>query len=470
MKCYYCGASLDFTDICPECDADVRIWKKINRMSNRLYNDGLAKAKVRDLSGAQESLKMSLRYNKMNTNARNLLGLVYYEVGETVKALSEWVISKSLAPEDNPAAEYLAEVQKNSAQLENVNQTIKKYNQVLLYCQHGNYDLAVIQLKKVLSLNQKLVKGHQLLALLYMRDERYDLAMRSLRHAQKIDTTNTDTMHYIKECREYLKANGKLKPAKKEEDTITYQSGNDIIIRPAKFTDNTAVRTVVNLLIGAGIGIAVACFLIVPEMRQRTNSSASSQLVEANQTISAREQTIQSLEDEIASLNTQVTDAQSATSSADEKTSSYSELLNAYVRYADKDYTGAGQIMANVNRDLLDESAQGIYDSMLTEVSTAMLQNTYDEAMASYEQKDYTAAVEKFLQVAQSDPSYNNGQAAYYLGFAYNYLEDYSNALKWFQVTIENTNSRSMKSTSQDMAADLEEKGYQVPDEGSTEQ
>lgn len=32
----------------------------------------------------------------MNTNARNLLGLVYFEMGESVKALSEWVISKSL--------------------------------------------------------------------------------------------------------------------------------------------------------------------------------------------------------------------------------------------------------------------------------------------------------------------------------------------------------------------------------------
>ena len=99
MKCYYCGASLDFTDTCPECNADVRVWKKINSMSNRLYNDGLEKAKVRNLSGAADSLKVSLRYNKMNIDARNLLGLVYYEMGETVNALSEWVISKSLAPD-----------------------------------------------------------------------------------------------------------------------------------------------------------------------------------------------------------------------------------------------------------------------------------------------------------------------------------------------------------------------------------
>lgn len=463
MNCYYCGASLDFTDTCPECEADVRVWKKINRMSNRLYNDGLTKANVRDLSGAVDSLKMSLRYNKMNIGARNLLGLIYYEMGESVNALSEWVISKSLMPEDNPASDYLSEVQKSSAQLENTNQTIKKFNQALTYCRQGNHDLAVIQLKKVLSLNPKMVKGHQLLALLYMREERYDLALRSLRHAAKIDANNTNTLRYMQECKEHLRANGKLKPSKDEEDTVTYQSGNDIIIRPTKFTDNTAVRTVVNLLIGAAIGIAVVCFLIIPEMRQRANTEASAQLVEANQTISTREQTIQSLEDQIESLNKQVEDAQTETNSADEKTSSYSELLNAYVSYADEKYTEAGQILANVKKELLDETAQGIYDDMLTNVQSAMLQNSYDEAMTAYERKDYSGAIEKFLQVTQTDPAYNNGEAAFYLAFAYNYTEDYPNALKWFRVTLENTNDRSMKNTSTDIAEDLEARGYTIP-------
>ena len=60
--------------------------------SNAYYNDALEKAGVRDLSGAIESLKISLRFNKLNIDARNLLGLIYYEMGEVVTALTEWVI------------------------------------------------------------------------------------------------------------------------------------------------------------------------------------------------------------------------------------------------------------------------------------------------------------------------------------------------------------------------------------------
>ena len=51
---------------------------KLAYQSNYWYNDGLAKAQVRDMSGAITSLKKSLQYNRSNLAARNLLGLVYY--------------------------------------------------------------------------------------------------------------------------------------------------------------------------------------------------------------------------------------------------------------------------------------------------------------------------------------------------------------------------------------------------------
>ena len=73
MKCYNCGAKLGRENICPECGVNVKIYKKIVMASNEYYNDALAKASVRDLSGAIESLKTSLKFNKLNIDARNLL-------------------------------------------------------------------------------------------------------------------------------------------------------------------------------------------------------------------------------------------------------------------------------------------------------------------------------------------------------------------------------------------------------------
>lgn len=90
----------------------------------------------------------SLEFNKKNTNARNLLGLIYYEMGETVAALSEWVLSKYLQADDNAADYYINTIQKNQTALDATNQTIKKYNSALAAAQAGNDDLAIIQLKK----------------------------------------------------------------------------------------------------------------------------------------------------------------------------------------------------------------------------------------------------------------------------------------------------------------------------------
>ena len=104
MECYNCGAKLGKGDICQNCGANVKIYKKIIMASNAYYNDALEKAAVRDLSGAIESLRTSLRFYKMNIDARNLLGLVYFETGEVVEALTEWVISKNYQPRDNAAS------------------------------------------------------------------------------------------------------------------------------------------------------------------------------------------------------------------------------------------------------------------------------------------------------------------------------------------------------------------------------
>ena len=151
--------------VCMNCGTDLRLYKRILHLSNSYYNAGLYKARVRDMTGAADCLRQSLKLNKKNIDARNLLGLIYYETGETVQALAQWVISTNYQPKKNIANSYLNEVQTNNTKLDLVDQTIKKFNQALLYCQQGSEDLAIIQLKKVLSMSPKLVKGHQLMAL-----------------------------------------------------------------------------------------------------------------------------------------------------------------------------------------------------------------------------------------------------------------------------------------------------------------
>ena len=163
MKCMNCGAELTGSAYCEKCGYDVSVQKQALVLSGMYYNQGLEKAQVRDLSGAIDCLRRSLKFCKQNTDARNLLGLVYFETGEVVSALSEWVISKNMQPEDNIAADYIANLQKDANRLDLINQTIKKYNIALENCHNGNEDVAMIQLRKILAQNPKLIKGYHLL-------------------------------------------------------------------------------------------------------------------------------------------------------------------------------------------------------------------------------------------------------------------------------------------------------------------
>lgn len=436
MRCYNCDAQLGREDRCPNCGTDVRIYKKIIMASNAYYNDGLARAGVRDLSGAIDSLKRSLRFNKMNINARNLLGLIYFEMGEVVDALTEWVISKNYQPKDNVASRYLDEIQNNQARLSSINQTIKKYNQALLYCRQESRDLAIIQLKKVIALNPKMVKGHQLLALLYMQDGKYDLAKKSLRSAGKIDANNTITLRYLKEVNNALRE-AKPNHKNKNDDLISYQSGNDTIIQPAHFKDSSAFGTILNIVIGIVVGVAITCFLIVPGARHNIQNEAKQEVKDANDTISTKNQTITSLEEQIDSLTKQVEEAQTSEADTDNKISSYQQLLIAYSKFVEPDIEAAGNALANVNADYLDESSKAIYDAINEQVNAEYIATMYQEGYAAYNSQNYTDAATDLQKVADIDENYQDGNAIYYLAQSYRKLEDVENAKTYYQKVVE---------------------------------
>lgn len=436
MECYNCGAKIGKGDTCPNCGTNVKIYKQILMASNAYYNDALKKASVRNLSGAIESLKTSLRFNKLNIEARNLLGLVYFEMGEVVAALTEWVISKNYQPKDNIASRYLDEIQNNPARLDTINQTIKKYNQALLYCRQDSRDLAIIQLKKVLSLNPKLVKGHQLLALLYIQEHKYDLAKKALRNAGKIDADNTTTLRYLKEANAGIRESNPNKKQKNDE-LVSYQSGNETIIQPRYLKNNSAVGTIINMVIGIAIGIAITAFLIVPGVRRDVQNQAKKEVLEANNTIASKNQTISALETQIDDMTAQITDAKNDEEGYQSRINSYEQLLQAYVAYVGNDTETAGMALGNVNTEYLDDNSKQIYDTINAEVNAEYIRALYSAGTSAYSAQEYEEAIENLGKVIELDETYENGNALYYLAQSYRRNDDLTTAKIYYQKVVD---------------------------------
>lgn len=297
MICPKCGSVIpEERNYCDTCGSDLTIYKKIMRLSNTYYNKGLEKAGIRDLSGAVQMLKKSLEMNKRNTDARNLLGLVYFEMGETVAALSEWVISKHFQPDNNRADDYMEQIQSSPAKLDAMNQAIKKYNLALESARQGGDDLAILQLKKVVSLNPKFIRARQLLALLYIRTGETERARKQLMRAAQIDVANTTTLRYLKEISEPQAVSGQDEDA--PEGGVN--TGNPVRVRPAGnyMEEKPNVMAWVTLVVGALVGVLVTFFLIVPTAKKNIRAEFTKEQLDYSSELRIKEAAITSLEKE----------------------------------------------------------------------------------------------------------------------------------------------------------------------------
>ena len=445
MKCWNCGNTLTEYDFCPSCGADVGTFKKIIRISNKYYNDGLEKAKVRDLTGAIESLKMSLKYNKRNIHARNLLGLVYYETGEIVAALGEWVISKNMRPNKNIVDAYINAIQNNPQKLETTNQTIKKFNLALTYCQQETYDLAVIQLKKVLSNNPKLIKARQLLALLHIREKEYDKALKELKKAEAIDRCNPTTIRYLKELERYHKVTEKTvidrEEKQKKKDPVQYKVGNDTVIQPTVYKENNGLSVIINITIGLLLGAALVYFLVVPGKLQIASRESSELQKSHNEELATKDASIADLEDVIAGLETKVQDLETNLDGYEGEggvVASYEKLLTVVTTYTEGDAITTYEALSTISEDTLKEvggNFESTYQTIKKTVEPEAATAYFERAEKNYKNRKFAESIPDFEKCYELDAT--NDEALYYLGRAYQKTDNKDKAKKVFDELIE---------------------------------
>ena len=375
MNCMNCGAFLTDMDLdyCPSCGYNVLIQKKVDYLSKVFYNQGLEKASIRDLSGAIACLKQSLMYDKRNIRARNLLGLVYFETGEVVSALSEWVISKNLQPTRNLATEYINKLQANPNRLSAINETIKKYNHALMLCREGHEDMAAIQLRKILTQNSKLIKGYHLLALIQMKNGEWNKARRILKKAARIDKTNTTTLRFLREVDEQTgvttrlekRKKGLFRSAGKEKEYLdTDILGSEKIIHPTVYREHSRISAFVILMTGIAAGVIGFWLLAVPAIRQGIYQEANQQIVQYSESLASQGAELTKAQGEAKESGDTVESVTQELTTEQAKSESYQALLQAYTYYQQQNMDEAAVEIQKVHVDVLPDSMKSVYTTI----------------------------------------------------------------------------------------------------------
>lgn len=287
----------------------MKVKTSFRKIANAYYNVGLERAQLNDLSGAAVYLKEALHYDKTCTDARNLLGLIFYEMGETADALVQWIISYNFDPDpvNNRADHFLDEIQRKAVVIEQDSDLVKRFNQALYIAQHDGEDFAVIELRDITKKKPNFVKAQLLLAVLYMQSGDHIKAGRALLEVLHIDHNNPQASVLMEEVKRSTgKADIEKAKLKNAFSHRELEDGDVIIPKPSGSIGTE--RIVLHIAIGVLLGILCFYILVLPTIRRGYNDDLNKAVAENSAELSEVNARYTELNSNYDSLNIQYND------------------------------------------------------------------------------------------------------------------------------------------------------------------
>ena len=403
-------------------------------ISNSFYNRGLKLAAERDLSGAAACLKRSLQFNKSNIDARNLLGLIYYECGEVADALVQWVISTNIFnSKTNRAAFYLEDIRASQEQLDGYAEAIARYNQALALTQGGSGDLAAIQLTKLTEEYPHYVRAQVLLGAICMAAGDYKKAVRVLAQALEIDAGHADAHRFLLEARAQLAKRSRkdVEQEVREEETKAILAEPEAVIIPT-YNERSWLNAALYIAMGLLIGAAAVYFLYMPVRTSDLREKHDAELLEVNEKLHDSNNTIDDLESQIETLTARIDEYTMNSDSLDdqftEKLSQYQRLMGVIEYLEAGDILSAARLYVTIDSyqitDVPDDtsiSSKAIYNSVRTKMENDVHAQLTAQGDTYYGQDNWTRALIYYtaaLQIKPDDPTviYKSGLSQKSLG------------------------------------------------------
>ena len=427
--------------------------RKLKQISNGYYNLGLSLANERNLSSALNALSIALGLNKNNIDARNLYGLIQFEMGEEAKALISWVISINIKPTGNQAQNYLQKLRSRSTYLEKSQDAVSKYNKAISQIRTMNYDMARITLKQAVDIRPHYVKAMLALALLDIREGKSSEAKSLLEAVLSIDRFNVKAITYrdelkpsnVKKVRkEKLSVIGS--PVKKEKIVENTNTNTGMPVTDI-YKNYSGMFTAVNVGIGLIIGACAMVFLYMPTMKTSLNNIHNKEIVEVSQKLNDTNLAMETLKTDNESLNEQVNRLTEVNNTSTEnmnyKLLQYVYFLGLIKEFNTKNYTRAAEIFSNLDVGQLTDvdngleiSVTGIFAEIaprMREEGPKLLVKVADELNRS---GDFAGAIGYFDAALRISPDYV--EAKYKKALSYKAMGDIETANNLFTEIITN--------------------------------
>lgn len=365
--------------------------------------------------------------------------------------------------EENIYGEELKEIKKNKTELYKANQIIKKYNQALNYAKQGNDDLAMLQLKNVVSAIPNFEDAYLLMSLLSIKAEDYEAAKESLDSILEINPENESAKEYMKEFQiepdEKKAAKEETESKEKEKNTSKPKKIKNPFGSDSVQTSSSEKSPMFYMVTGLIIGVIVSVALIYPTVKASFNHKNSTQVEDYKEQILAKDTQLKANEKKIKEAEEAQEKAEKELEEyigTSKKDGIYDLLLTALQKYADKNYTESADALLSIDsKKLTTNNMKNIYKDLTEKVYPNAQTGLYQKGYSAYATKDYKTAISYFKKVIKIKEDVNS---YYYLGRAYEDSGDTKNAIATYNKIIKKFPGTNSARNSQNRVNALQQK------------
>ncbi|MCL1925439.1 MAG: tetratricopeptide repeat protein [Defluviitaleaceae bacterium] len=456
MNCPNCRERNEEIKVCKNCGINIPIFLRSLKISARFYNRALIKSRSFEFYEAITLLENSIKFDKKNINARNLLGLLYFEVGLVGDALKQWILSQKMNKKDNLATFYLEKAQSEASYLQVQDNAIKVYNKAIFHIQDGDLIAGIEYLHEAINLNPKFIEALNLLSLIYIQKK--ENASEYIGKVLSLDKTNKTALLYEKYMRPHIRKelNNRQVPKPKPHQTI---EKNNVSKLPAQqFSKQTSRRIIsfthiISFLIGGAAVSAMFYLMIIPgllEDRDLTLESLNLRYIQmqqaANDDIIAKSQTIEELTILTENLQ-QSLDVQRAHIEIQENLTT---LQNAVDYNAAGNHNAAAELLFSLDFDRLPSHMLQTAENLRSTTFAFATMSFYNSGLNYFESSRYNEARNAFEQSLQFsvDGQVHRGNIIYFLGRIFEIFGQYEQAIQSFELVLrEHPNSSMINET-----------------------
>lgn len=348
------------------------------------------------------------------------------------------------------------EVQSSPVQQNKVDQVIKRYRLAVNYCQTNSYDLAYIQIKKVVRLLPEHVDAQLLAALVCIHEGKQEQARQALEQVLKLDSNNETAHLYMEELtvktepekapatEEAEQPEGKEEkaeqPALRKKAKKAKKAAPKKTVTPVKTANGNDYEEVTSnkksfiyLGIGFLIGVVAMFVLVVPTARNSVKSEYVSEADNYKDQLTAKDTEIKSLKEELSN-------AQADTKAAKEEVQKYKSgdesLIKAANYYNSNNKSEAAKALAGIDESVLNDEEKTLYEKIKSatfDKTTASV--LFSEGKAHFDDAKYKSAIEELSAAIEADDT--NPSYYYWLGRAYEEKGETKSAKEKFNELIE---------------------------------